>query len=100
MRNSTWNWRVTSSGAAAAKTGQTRRLAPRSCRTRSITVGAPAALPRSLPEALDRLAANETAAGWFGATHFDAYLRFKRVEAEKAAELSPAELCARYAEVY
>ena len=57
-------------------------------------------LPRSLPEALDRLAADETAAGWFGSTHLDAYLRFKRVEAEKVAELSPAELCARYAEVY
>jgi len=57
-------------------------------------------LPRSLPEALDRLAADETAAGWFGPTHLDAYLRFKRVEAEKVAELSPAELCARYAEVY
>jgi len=61
---------------------------------------APAALPRSLPEALDRLAANETAAGWFGPTHLDAYLRFKRVEAEKVAGLSEAELCARYAEVY
>ena len=31
---------------------------------------------------------------------FDAYLRFKRVEAEKVVGLSPAELCARYAEVY
>jgi glutamine synthetase len=60
----------------------------------------PRALPRSLPEALDRLAASETVAGWFGPTHFDAYLRFKRVEAEKVAQLSPAELCARYAEVY
>ena len=57
-------------------------------------------LPRSLPEALDRLAADETAAGWFGPTHLDAYLRFKRAEAEKVAEHSPAELCARYAEVY
>ena len=57
-------------------------------------------LPHSLPEALDRLAASETVAGWFGPTHFDAYLRFKRVEAEKVAGLSPAELCARYAEVY
>jgi len=27
-------------------------------------------------------------------------MRFKRVEAEKMAGLSPAELCARYAEVY
>jgi glutamine synthetase len=62
--------------------------------------GAPPALPRSLPEALERLAANETIAGWFGPTHFDAYLRFKRVEAEKVAGLSPAELCAHYAEIY
>jgi len=62
--------------------------------------GIPAALPRSLPEALDRLAASETVAGWFSPTHLDAYLRFKRVEAEKVADLSPGELCARYAEVY
>jgi glutamine synthetase len=62
--------------------------------------GTAPSLPRSLPEALDRLAADETAAGWFGPTHLDAYLRFKRVEAEKVAGLAPAELCARYAEVY
>src|SRR5271155_1802660 len=64
------------------------------------TPGPPEHLPHSLPEALDRLAANETAAGWFGPAHFDAYIRVKRVEAEKVAGLSPAELCARYAEVY
>jgi glutamine synthetase len=62
--------------------------------------GLPEHLPHSLPEALDRLAASETVAGWFGPTHFDAYIRFKRVEAEKVAGMSPAELCARYAEVY
>src|SRR6516162_7750197 len=62
--------------------------------------GSPASLPRSLPEALERLAANDTVAGWFGSTHFDAYLRFKRVEAEKVAGFSAPELCARYAEVY
>jgi glutamine synthetase len=62
--------------------------------------GASPALPRSLPEALDRLVGSEAAVGWFGPTHFDAYVRFKRVEAEKVAELSPAELCTRYAEVY
>jgi glutamine synthetase len=62
--------------------------------------GTPEHLPHSLPEALDRMAASGTVAGWFGPTHFDAYLRFKRVEAEKVASLSPAELCARYAEVY
>src|SRR5262249_60016990 len=62
--------------------------------------GAPPELPHSLPEALDRLAASETVAQWFGPVHFDAYLRFKRIEAQKIAGLSPAELCARYAEVY
>ena len=62
--------------------------------------GSPEHLPHSLPEALDHLAASETVAGWFGPIHFDAYMRFKRVEAEKVAGLSPAELCARYAEVY
>jgi len=62
--------------------------------------GAPASLPRTLPEALDQLAASETVASWFGPIHFDAYLRFKRVEAEKVADLAPAELCCRYAEVY
>src|SRR5271169_2252584 len=62
--------------------------------------GAPQSLPRSLPEALDLLAASETARQWFGAVHGDAYLRFKRVEAEKVAALSPAELCAHYAEIY
>jgi len=64
------------------------------------TGGSPPSLPRSLPEALDRLAASETVAGWFGPTHFDAYLRFKRVEVEKVAGLSGPELCTRYAEVY
>jgi glutamine synthetase len=62
--------------------------------------GPPEHLPHTLPESLDRLAANQTVAGWFGPTHFEAYLRFKRVEAEKVGGLSPAELCARYAEVY
>src|SRR5262249_36783266 len=63
------------------------------------TSGSPASLPRSLPEALDKLVASETVAGWFGPTHFDAYLRFKRVEAEKVSGHSAPELCARYAEV-
>jgi glutamine synthetase len=62
--------------------------------------GTAPSLPRSLPEALDRLAASETVASWFGPTHLDAYLRFKRVEAEKVAGLAHPELCARYAEVY
>ena len=57
-------------------------------------------LPRSLDQALERLAASEAASHWFGPTHLDAYLRFKRVESEKVAALSPAELCAHYAEIY
>jgi glutamine synthetase len=60
----------------------------------------PRPLPRSLPEALDGLAASAAAQRWFGPTHMEAYLRFKRVEAEKMAGLSAAELCARYAEIY
>jgi glutamine synthetase len=50
-----------------------------------LPTGTPPELPHSLPEALDRLAASETVAQWFGLTHFDAYVRFKRVEAEKLA---------------
>jgi len=60
----------------------------------------PPSLPHSLDQALDLFAASEAGAQWFGAVHRDAYLRFKRVEAEKVAALSPAELCAHYAEIY
>jgi glutamine synthetase len=60
----------------------------------------PPSLPASLDKALDLLAASEAAARWFGAVHRDAYLRFKRVETEKVAGLSPAELCTHYAEIY
>ncbi len=60
----------------------------------------PPSLPGKLEEALDRLEASEEARGWFGAAHLEAYLRFKRVEASKVAALSPAELCAHYAEIY
>jgi glutamine synthetase len=71
---------------------------------RSLPLPGPAAAPQSLPSsleaALDHLAASEAARHWFGATHLDAYLRFKRVEAEKVADLSHPELCAHYAEIY
>ncbi len=60
----------------------------------------PQSLPGSLDAALDHFAASETLKQWFGPLHHDAYLRFKRVEAEKVAGLSPAELCAHYAEIY
>ena len=61
---------------------------------------APPSLPASLSAALDHLATSEAALRWFGTTHLDAYLRFKRVEAEKVADLSEPELCAHYAEIY
>jgi len=57
-------------------------------------------LPQTLAEALDNLAASESVAQWFGPLHREAYLRFKRVETAKVAGLSPAGLCAHYAELY
>jgi glutamine synthetase len=69
-------------------------------RSLSLPEGTPRSLPQSLTAALDGLAASEAARRWFGGTHLDAYLRFKRVEAEKIAGLSEAELCSHYAEIY
>ena len=60
----------------------------------------PPLLPQTLAEALDNLAASESAVRWFGPLHREAYLRFKRVEAEKVAGLPPAGLCAHYAKIY
>lgn len=57
-------------------------------------------LPRSLGEALDGLAASETARSWFGDTFFDVYMRFKRAELRVVDGLSEAATCARYAEIY
>lgn len=57
-------------------------------------------LPRSLGEALDAMEANDSVKSWFGPTFFDAYLRHKRSEIAHVADLAPAELCARYAEIY
>jgi glutamine synthetase len=62
--------------------------------------GAAPSLSQSLSAALDDFAASAIVGGWFGAVHRDAYLRFKRVGAEKVADLSVAELCAHYAEIY
>jgi glutamine synthetase len=61
---------------------------------------APPSLPQSLGAALDNFAGSEAVAQWFGAMHREAYLRFKRVEAEKTAEMADPELCAHYAEIY
>jgi glutamine synthetase len=57
-------------------------------------------LPRSLGEALDRLAAIEAARNWFGARFLDVYLRFKRAELRAIDGLDAAAVCARYAAVY
>jgi glutamine synthetase len=58
------------------------------------------ALPRSLGEALDRLAATAAAKEWFGEVLLDAYLRHKRSEMVLVGSLDPVEQCRRYAEVY
>jgi glutamine synthetase len=60
----------------------------------------PKPLPRSLAEALDRMEASAAIKAWFGPTFLDAYLRHKRSELGYVHGLEPAELCARYAEVY
>jgi glutamine synthetase len=57
-------------------------------------------LPGSLDEALGLLAASDTARGWFGDELFDVYLRFKRAELRAIDGLSPADICAKYAEIY
>lgn len=60
----------------------------------------PPSLPRSLAEALDGMERSEAVATWFGPVFRDAYLRHKRSELSYVTGLDPAELCARYAEVY
>lgn len=57
-------------------------------------------LPRSLGEALDRLAACTEAREWFGDRFLDVYLQFKRSELKVLDGLDDAAICARYAEVY
>jgi glutamine synthetase len=58
------------------------------------------ALPRSLGGALDLMEGNEAVKSWFGPVFFEAYLSHKRSEVAYVADLSPEDLCARYAEVY
>jgi glutamine synthetase len=57
-------------------------------------------LPRTLDEALQALAEDETARGWMSPLLYDAYLAVKRAEIDAAAELKLDELCRRYAEIY
>ncbi len=58
------------------------------------------ALPATLDEALDALAASEAAKGWMGESFHGAYLMHKRGEAAAMAGLTEAEQCARYAATY
>ena len=44
--------------------------------------------------------ASETARGWFGDELFECYLRFKRSEMQAVDGMTPAQICARYAEIY
>ena len=57
-------------------------------------------LPRSLEAALGLLADSSAAVEWFGPEFLQVYLRFKRAELRAVDGLSPAAICARYAEVY
>ncbi|ODR99460.1 hypothetical protein AUC68_05720 [Methyloceanibacter methanicus] len=59
-----------------------------------------AALPTSLTAALDVMEESAALKSWFGPVFFEAYLRHKRSEAAYVADLSPEDLCARYAEIY
>jgi glutamine synthetase len=59
-----------------------------------------AELPHSLGEALDCLEAVPEAQDWFGPVYLDAYLRHKRAELGLVADLTPEELCERYANSY
>jgi glutamine synthetase len=57
-------------------------------------------LPASLAESLSLLAASEAAHQWFGDELFECYLRFKRSEMQAVEGMTPAQICARYAEIY
>lgn len=57
-------------------------------------------LPKSLGDALERLAASGWARRAFGETFIDVYLRHKRAEIEIMQDLTPEEICARYARAY
>jgi glutamine synthetase len=58
------------------------------------------ALPASLAEALEALAADETVRAWMPPLLYDAYVSVKRAEIEAVAALDLAEVCERYGAVY
>ena len=57
-------------------------------------------LPQSLPEALDRFAANDTVRGWFGDTFADIYLAHKQGELAFLDGKTTQQRCAAYEDVY
>jgi glutamine synthetase len=59
-----------------------------------------AALPPSLGDALQALAADEVARGWMPPLLYDAYLSVKQAEIAGAVDLDLGELCTRYAAIY
>jgi glutamine synthetase len=58
------------------------------------------ALPASLEDALQALAADDTARGWLGATLYEAYVGIKQAELDAVADLDLGEVCKRYAYIY
>lgn len=63
-------------------------------------LGPPPALPASLAEALDALAASDAVRGWMGPPMHDAYLMLKRAEIASLAGVPEADICTRYAAAY
>jgi glutamine synthetase len=58
------------------------------------------ALPRSLEEALEALAQDDTVRGWIDPQLYDAYVGIKHAELAAARELELGEVCRRYAAIY
>ncbi|WP_413990767.1 glutamine synthetase [Labrys okinawensis] len=57
-------------------------------------------LPQSLPDALERFAANETVTGWFPKGFADVYVKHKQREIKHVEDLSDQAACAAYERVY
>src|SRR4029077_1890559 len=58
------------------------------------------ALPSSLAGALEALAADEVARGWFAPLLYDAYVSLKRAELAAVADLDLTASCRLYADAY
>ncbi|KAA9380810.1 glutamine synthetase [Microbispora cellulosiformans] len=85
-------------GLAGLEKDEPVRVWPESA-TEADLAGEPA-LPASLTRALAALEKDEVARGWFPPELLDAFLAVRRAELAEVAELSPAELCRKVADVY